>query len=452
MSRPGRWRRPAAEASSTEGKAPVVSDDIKTALSQEGLDATELQQLQPEEEVLVGINTGASDLPPARWRRSLVDIGISKQEQSEQAAGDGERSAAHVVHPSMEQQQQLTPSASFTLRSGLQIPVLGLGTRQLKPGAECRDAVRVALRCGYRLVDTAATYGNEQDVGNGIKAAGLRREDIFLIAKLRPSAHGELDDIEEALRASLRQLGTSYVDLYLIQSPRGGSILETWGAMLELKKMGLARAAGVSNFGIAQLQALIESSHEAPEVNQVEVHFGCQQRELLAYCAHVGIVTIAAAPLSRGRLLGGRTALAALAARRGRAEAELAVRWCMQRGLVAIPKSKNPQRIESNAPFGFSLSKSEMREIGGLDSSFVTCSTTKAMELPWDAMLEEVLEVSEDDGGEGMLKRRGRRRRRKGQGKGRGKGGNSSSGGKGGMGKAGGGSASSWSDMLHHLS
>jgi len=328
MSRPGRWRRPVAEAACADGDAPVVGDHIKTAASQAGLDANEFQQPQPEE-VSMDIGPEASDFPSLRWRRPLVEVAVSQQVQGEEGSRKYEKCVVPLVHPSLEQ-QQLMPSASFTLRSGLLIPVLGLGTRQLKPKGECQDAVRVALRCGYRLIDTAATYGNEQDVGNGIRAAGVRRDDVFLIAKLPPSAHGELEVVEEALRASLERLGTSYVDLYLIQSPTGGSILETWDAMLELRKLGLARAVGVSNFGIVQLQALIDSSHEAPEANQVEVHFGCQQRELLAYCARVGIMTVAAAPLSRGRLLGGRTMLAALAARRGRTEAEIAVRWCVE--------------------------------------------------------------------------------------------------------------------------
>ncbi|CAE6930753.1 unnamed protein product [Symbiodinium sp. CCMP2592] len=258
--------------------------------------------------------------------------------------------------------RRLTPSSFVLLRSGLRVPVLGLGTRQLK-GAECREAVRMALRSGYRLIDTAPGFGNEEEIANGIRAAGLRREDVFLVTKLSPAEHGDAEEVEEALHAALQRLGTGYIDLFLIQSPQGGSVIWTWDAVLAVRDRGLARAVGVCNFSAAHLAGLAATGRELPEVLQVELHLAQQQQELTAHCARNGIAVMAASPLARGQLCRSShgsfpdawRSLAGMAAKKGRNQAEIAVRWCLQKGYVALPKSKSQGHLEANAAFGFDL-------------------------------------------------------------------------------------------------
>eukprot|EP00931_Biecheleriopsis_adriatica_P039574 TRINITY_DN22625_c0_g1_i2.p1 TRINITY_DN22625_c0_g1~~TRINITY_DN22625_c0_g1_i2.p1 ORF type:complete len:452 (+),score=104.06 TRINITY_DN22625_c0_g1_i2:44-1357(+) len=365
----------------------------------------------------------------------------------------GSALAVSVEKPSASGSRSLVPSSAVMLRSGLQVPVLGLGTRQLKAGDECREAVRAALRCGYRLLDTAPGYGNEEDIGIGIKAAGLKREDVFIVSKLAPSEHGEVEEVEEALKGTLKRLGTSYVDLYLVQSPKGGSIIWTWDAMLEMRSRGLTRAAGVSNFGVTHLRNLKCAGREVPEVNQVELHFAMQQHELASYCRAEEVVVMAACPLARGRLFRAPSAqtkaghaaqtIAGLAAKRGRTEAELALRWCLQRGYIAIPKSKDAKRIEANAPFGFSLSAMEMEEIDALDCGLTVSDASKCLDIPWEQAVGEVSEVSDGDvGGDRAPRRKRRGRRRKGKGKGK-TGGASQGTAQAGKGSKGGGNAAS---------
>ncbi|CAJ1357886.1 unnamed protein product [Effrenium voratum] len=213
----------------------------------------------------------------SRWKRAEKTEPISAAPVSACAATSAGRSVGM--------------GACLTLRSGLLMPQLGLGTRLLK-GPELREAVKAALRSGYRLIDTAPGFGNEEELLNGIRAASLRREDVFLVTKLAPSEHGE-EEVEEALQASLRRLGTSYVDLYLVQSPKGGSVIWTWDAMLSLRDRGLARAVGLCNFSAKHLASLESLSREMPEVVQVELHLGNQQRELTAYCAARNITVMA---------------------------------------------------------------------------------------------------------------------------------------------------------------
>jgi len=412
MARTGRWGRGRAEAAKVELATPAPAVDLPDA-----------GDASPAITNVVELPVPWDGCGDSRWRRGCAgSVGVSGGGKVINAA-DCVPIPISAVPLSAETGgtcRHLTPGSSLALRCGLQIPVLGLGTRQLKPGSECRDTVRAALRCGYRLIDTASTYGNEEDVGNGIRAAGLQREDVFIVTKLAPSDHGDLEDVEEALQASLQRLGTTYIDLYLIQSPKGGSVISTWAAMLEIRSRGLARVVGVSNFGIAHLQGLSGVSLEPPEVNQIELHFGLQQRSLASYCRTMGIVVMAACPLARGRLFSGQTSLGGLAAKRGRTEAELALRWCLQRGYVAIPKTKDASRVEVNAPFGFSLSAAEMTEIDSLDRGVAASPATKCIQLPWEQAVHEISEVSDGDAGTDNVPRRRRRRRRpKGKGKGK---------------------------------
>lgn len=381
--RSGRWRRARSEAT-----APVcVPSAPEAPPSSAKLEAAEVAPVE------------------SRWRRQAEPV------------PDNSAKVGLLGDPT-----NIGPSAAIVLRSGLRVPALGFGTRQLM-GAECRDAVRAALRCGYGLLDTAPTYGNEEDVANGIRASGLKREDVFLVTRLPVSDHGGVDEVLESLAGSLRRLGTAYVDLYLIQSPKGGSILETWDAMLAAKRQGLALAVGVSNFGMQHLEGLKGAGREMPEVNALELHFAHQMLPNVSYCSRLGIALMATTPLARGRLFRGQTALGVLAAKKGRTEAELAVRWCLQKGFITIPKTKDAKRVESNAPFGFSLTESDMTEMAALDTGSAVSVFTKSIDLPWEAALDEVSEVSDEDLGDGrVLQRRRRRRPRKGKGKGKGAG------------------------------
>jgi len=339
---------------------------------------------------------------------------------------------------------------TLKLRSGGCLPLLGLGTWQLK--ADCRKAVEAALRCGYRLVDTATVYGNEEDVGKGLRGAGIRRQEVFLCTKLPSTCHGSFDTVRDALASSLSRLGTDYIDLYLVHSPAGGSIIETWEAMLQLRALGLAKAVGVSNFGTQQLQCLAMEGCELPEVNQIELHFALQQRETVAYCKQHGIAVMAYSPLARGRLFGS-TALEGIASRRGRTEAEVAIRWCLQKGYVTIPKSKNVARIESNAALGFSLSDSEMSKINALNCGRKVGKAVEDMELSWDDIAYGASESeqegegspSPDQPGKGKARRR---RRRRAPAKGKGKSGGAGAGYPSGKG---GGSHARWTEMLSSL-
>eukprot|EP00930_Biecheleria_cincta_P019004 TRINITY_DN1462_c0_g2_i2.p1 TRINITY_DN1462_c0_g2~~TRINITY_DN1462_c0_g2_i2.p1 ORF type:complete len:436 (-),score=81.86 TRINITY_DN1462_c0_g2_i2:29-1273(-) len=391
-----RWGRATATAAAGgEGTGPTAADKASQAAEAILEGDGKFDQATAQENSNSGSGQ-ASASDSSRWRR-----GPSGSEKAAPAAVPA-KAAATEGGGGGGGAAQLTPTSTVALRSGLCLPVLGLGTRQLKAGGECRDAVRAALRCGYRLVDTAAVYGNEEDVCQGIRAAGMKREDVFIVSKLAPADHGEAEDVEEALKASLLRLGTTYVDLYLMQSPKGGSVIWTWDAMLEMRCKGLARAVGVCNFGVAHLKNLVATGREAPEVLQVELHFGNQQRALAAHCRSEGIAVMAACPLARGQLFRSQTALGALAAKRGRTEAEFALRWCLQRGYIAIPKSKTAPRIEANAPFGFALGTTEMEALG------------------------EVSDVSDGDAGLEAPRRRRRRPRRRAKGKGKGKAGGQS--------------------------
>lgn len=435
LCRTGRWRKPPGEVAALPASREALPADALFLPLEENEAVFDASSILPNpvqacihescgSTSSVAVRVGAALLPVAgssasasevRWRRPHDGVVPGHNAGSQQ-----DMAIARLVSRCGASCERLVPSSVVTLRSGLQIPVIGLGTRQLKSGTECQGVVRVALRSGYRLIDTAATYGNEEDIGRGVRAAGHRREDVFLVTKLAPSEHGDVEHVRQALQASLTRLGTTYVDLFLVHSPKGGRVIQTWNAMLEMKACGLARAVGVSNFGIAQLEGLAASSCEMPEVNQVELHFGFQQRSLSSYCSHAKIAVMAASPLARGRLFGGRTALNVIAARHGRTEAELAVRWCLQRGYIAIPKTRDLKRVEANAPFGFSLGNTDMADIDTLDCGFISSATTKSMDLPWEAVIMEVSEVTEDDGEGGRGERQRRRKRRTGKGKGKG--------------------------------
>ncbi|MBJ7599054.1 aldo/keto reductase [Candidatus Nephthysia bennettiae] len=254
------------------------------------------------------------------------------------------------------------------LNDGTDIPQLGLGVFQV-PEDEVAQVVRHALEVGYRSIDTAAGYENEEGVGEAIASSGLPREEIYVTTKLTNSEHG-YDAALRGFEESRRKLGLTYVDLYLIHWPQPGRDLymETWRAFEKLKADELVRSIGVSNFLIPHLERLLAESDVVPVVNQIEVHPGLQQRELREFCWDHDIVPEAYSPLARGEMLS-HPVIVDLAAKYGRTPAQVVLRWHIQEGNIVIPKSTTPERIKENFElFDFELSEEDMKLFDSLDS------------------------------------------------------------------------------------
>ena len=265
----------------------------------------------------------------------------------------------------------LTIASTATLRGGVEIPLLGLGVYQSRPGEETLRAVEAALALGYRHVDTARAYGNERDVAAGIAASGLPRSDVFVTTKLWNSDHG-YDETLRACDASLARLGTERVDLYLVHWPVQGLRGETWRAMERILADGKARAIGVSNYTVRHLEELLDGANVPPAVNQVELHPFLQQRPLVGFCRAHGIVVEAYAPLVKARRMD-HPVLRRIAAKHRVTPARVLVRWALQLGLVVIPKSVHPERIQENASvYGFGLDAEDLAAIETLDEGYRT--------------------------------------------------------------------------------
>lgn len=257
----------------------------------------------------------------------------------------------------------------IALNDGHAIPQFGLGVF-LTPPAETAAAVATALELGYRHIDTAAIYHNEDGVGEAVRASGLARGSLFLTTKLWNADQGH-DSALAALDASLARLGTDYVDLYLIHwpCPAQDRFVETWQALIEARAQGKARSIGVSNFRIEDLERLIQATSVVPAVNQIELHPRLQQGELRAWHTAHGIVTESWSPLARGNDLLGEPLLAAIAARHGKTVAQVILRWHIQLGLVVFPKSVHAGRLAENLDiFDFALSAEDMAAIATLDA------------------------------------------------------------------------------------
>jgi len=263
---------------------------------------------------------------------------------------------------------QLPTSLSSTVRlsNGVEIPLVGLGVFKSPPGKETEQAVRWALEIGYRHIDTAAFYQNEQDVARGLKASGVPREKVFITTKVWNTDQG----YEPALKAfdrSRRALEVDVVDLYLVHWPVRGKFTDTWRALEKLLSDGKVRAVGVSNFLVHHLEELRASSSVAPVVNQVEFHPFLVQQELLDYDARTGIRHEAWSPLTRGRRLDA-AAITAIARKHGRTPAQVVLRWDLQLGVVTIPKSVHRERIlENSRLFDFELDADDMARLTALD-------------------------------------------------------------------------------------
>ncbi len=255
------------------------------------------------------------------------------------------------------------------LNNGQTIPQLGFGVFQIDP-AETADAVRQALEIGYRHIDTAEMYGNEAGVGQGIRDAGLDRDEVFITSKLNNGYH-EPDDARRAFDQTLTELGTDHVDLFLIHWPLptlyGGDFVSTWKTLEEFYADGRARSIGVSNFQVNHLRRLAQETDVVPAVNQIEVHPYLLNSEVRAYGAEHGIATEAWSPIAQGAVLGD-PAITAVAERLGRTPAQVTLRWHIQRGDIVFPKSTTPSRIKENFElFDFELTEDDMVGISALD-------------------------------------------------------------------------------------
>jgi len=247
------------------------------------------------------------------------------------------------------------------------MPALGLGVWQAGTGPRVVQAVATALETGYRLIDTAKLYGNEAEVGEGVRRGGVPREEVFVTTKLWNDDHGRAK-AKRAFEARRRRLGLDYVDLYLIHWPGAGERIETWKALVEIAGEGKCRSIGVSNFTIDHLEELARASDVVPAVNQVELHPFLFQRELIDYCQRHGIQVQAYSPIARASHLDEPTVVAIATAHR-RSAAQVMLRWSLQHGLSAIPKSIHPERIRENASiFDFELSTAEMARLDALSS------------------------------------------------------------------------------------
>lgn len=253
------------------------------------------------------------------------------------------------------------------LNNGVDMPILGFGVYQITDAAECEQSVYDAIVSGYRLIDTAAAYDNEEAVGRAIKRSGVAREELFITTKLWVSDAG-YERARQAFGKSLERLGLDYLDLYLIHQPFG-DVYGTWRAMEELYKEGKIRAIGISNFHPDRVMDFICNNEIVPAVNQIELHPFCQQTEAVQFLADNGVQTQSWAPFAEGRNgLFDNDVLASIAGKHQKTVAQIVLRWMIQRNIAVIPKSVRKERIvENSSVFDFELSASDMARIATLD-------------------------------------------------------------------------------------
>lgn len=247
------------------------------------------------------------------------------------------------------------------------MPLLGFGTYLLRDGLACEQSVLNALNIGYRLIDTAAAYNNEESVGRAIKKSNVKREEIFVTTKFLPADPG-YENAKRAFETSLRKLGLDYIDLYLIHIPQG-DVNSSWTAMEELYKEGKVRAIGVSNFNMDQIRILLKQHSVIPAVNQVETHPFSQKTEMQQALKSQGIRLESWAPFAQGRNdIFNNELLKTLSGKYNKSIAQVVLRWLIQKEVVVIPKSADARRIKENFNvFDFELSSDDMATIKSLD-------------------------------------------------------------------------------------
>ena len=255
------------------------------------------------------------------------------------------------------------------LNTNREMPLLGLGVYKATGENEAESAIISAVESGYRLIDTASVYKNEENVGRGIASCGIPRNELFITTKVWNTAQ-RLGDIQGAFERSLDRLKLDYVDLYLIHWPVPGCYLSTWKVLEEIQKSGRALSIGVSNFEIRHLAELEANSGIIPAVNQIECHPLCYPKELIDYCQNKGIQVQAYAPLARGAYLD-NDVMCVLGTKYAHTPAQIGLRWATQKGISVIPKSVHPDRIRSNGNiFDFTIEQEDMDLIDTLNENF----------------------------------------------------------------------------------
>lgn len=265
------------------------------------------------------------------------------------------------------------------LNDGTLMPVMGFGTTQLV-GLTGKQAIQTAIGSGYRLIDTAQSYDNEEIVGEAVRESGISRQDLFITTKIKDDYQGHYSTIE-ALNESLNRLKMSYVDLLLVHWPNVDNFdlsIETWETLIELKDQGKTRSIGVSNFTQDLIQQTIDASGVTPVINQVEFHPFLYQKDLLTYCQSAGIKIEGYSPIFRARRSDNRL-LQKLAHKYSKSPSQIILRWQIEHEIIPIPRSQNPRHIKENIDiFDFSLSKDEIKAMDGLDEGFRIIHPAKA--------------------------------------------------------------------------
>lgn len=260
------------------------------------------------------------------------------------------------------------------------IPIIGFGTYMLK-GSKCTKAVLNAIKAGYRHIDTAEFYSNHGAVGKAIQKSGLKREELFITSKVW-DARGE-KAVRKVLVETLKEMDISYLDLYLIHSPYYGDLIPTYKALLKFQDEGLIKTVGVSNFGVQHLQGLAKAGLPPPAVNQIELHPFLQQKKIVDYCNEKDIIVEAYSPLSKGHFIDDPT-ITKIAKEVKKSNAQVMIRWSLQRGFVVLPKSGTPNRIEENFDvFDWSLSTTQMNQLDALEED-KHCTWDPTSE-PWES-------------------------------------------------------------------
>lgn len=248
-------------------------------------------------------------------------------------------------------------SSTIKLNNGVEMPILGLGVWQMAEGEETENAVRWALEAGYRHIDTATLYGNERSVGKAVRESSIPREEIFIVTKLLPS---DFFNPEKAFHKSLARLGLEYVDLYLIHWPIPLMPKSIWRALEKIYEQKLARAIGISNYEVADIEKLLSYASTPPAVNQIKFSPFDNAKDVLLYCTSKGVAVTAYSPLTRGRQLHHPT-IETIARKYGKSAAQIMIRWALQHGTIVIPKSSHREHIRENAQvFDFEIASEDM--------------------------------------------------------------------------------------------
>ena len=275
-------------------------------------------------------------------------------------------------------EKKLSIDTRVSLSDGNSMPLLGLGTWAAQPGGETRDAVAFALETGYRHIDTAKMYGNEQDVGEAVRQSSIPRQEIFVTTKLWDSDQG-YQTAHDAFDRSMDQLGLEYIDLYLIHWPVEKLRNDSWRALNNIKESGRTRSIGVSNFSHKHLQELYSYSDIRPVVNQIELSPFLQQPLIASFCRSENIQLTGYCPLAKGRRFD-EPVLADIAEQHGKSPAQVMIRWALQKRQAVIPKSSNPKRIVQNADiFDFQIGVDEMVRLDGLEDDSRYCPDPLSM-------------------------------------------------------------------------